>query len=82
MLLQKQKMLKAELSIAVIFPSGSVRYWLVPCSPSQTNTGLILSLSECKVMPGCWEMKSIFEMHCTRLSLEPGGEKGSGPISQ
>lgn len=65
-------MLEAELSIIVIFPSGSVLFCFVQCSPSQTKRRLILRWNECKVIPSCWVMKRICEVHYMGLGFGTG----------
>lgn len=84
MLQQKYKMLEAELSIIAVFPFGSVLFRFVQCSPSQTKRRLILRWNECKVIPGCWVMKRICEVHYTGLGFgmgTPEGEEGTVPAS-
>lgn len=63
MLQHKYKMLEAELSIIAVFPPGPVLFCFVQYSPSQTKRRLILSWNECKVIPGCWVMERICEVH-------------------
>lgn len=78
-------MLEAELSNTAILPFGSVLFLLVQCSILQTKRRLILRWNECKVIPGCWVMKRICEVHYKGLGLgmgKPEGEEGIVPTSQ
>lgn len=85
MLLQEYRILEAELSNTAILPFGSVLFLFVQCSISQTKRRLILRWNECKVIPGCWVMKRICEVHYKGLGFgmgKPEGEKGIVPTSQ